>query len=193
MAEALRRNCDVPRIKSENPLVRLLIRASFYPTLFLNRAMCAVGVWRRWDWIDEHVAVGALPSVRFLQQLADASISALVNLCVEYGGNKRRLAALGITQLHLPTLDYHRPSADDSARAVDFIKQQIEAGKKTYIHCKAGRGRSVTVVIGYLMATRQISAEEAFLHVKSIRPNIDSDIPHAPEVVAYAERIGLKS
>lgn len=193
MAEALRRNCDVPRIKSENPLVRLLIRASFYPTLFLNRAMCAVGVWRRWDWIDEHVAVGALPSVRFLQQLADASISALVNLCVEYGGNKRRLAALGITQLHLPTLDYHRPSADDIARAVDFIKQQIEAGKKTYIHCKAGRGRSATIAVGYLMAARQIGAKEAFLHVKSIRPNIDSDIPRAPEVVAYAERIGLKS
>ncbi len=128
-----------------------------------------------------------------MQQLADAGISALVNLCVEYSGNEQRLAALGITQLHLPTLDYHRPCADDIARAVDFIKEQIEAGKKTYIHCKAGRGRSVTIAIGYLMATRQISAEEAFLHVKSIRPNIDSDIPHAPEVLAYAERIGIKS
>ncbi len=193
MAEAWRRNCDVPRIKSENPLVRLLIRASFYPTLFLNRAMCAVGVWRRWDWVDEHVAVGALPSARFLRQLADAGISALVNLCVEYSGNERRLTGLGITQLHLPTLDYHRPCTDDIARGVDFIKEQVEAGKKTYIHCKAGRGRSVTVAVGYLMATRNIAAEEAFLHLKSIRPNIDSDIPHAPEVVAYAERLGLTS
>ena len=183
----------MPRITSKNPLVRFLIRASFYPTLFLNRAMCAVGVWRRWDWVDEHVAVGALPSARFLRQLADAGISALVNLCVEYSGNERSLAALSMTQLHLPTLDYHRPCADDIARAVDFIKEQIEEGKKTYIHCKAGRGRSVTIAVGYLMATRQISANEAFLHIKSIRPNIDSDIPHAPEVVAYAERIGLKS
>ncbi len=182
----------MPRFKSENPLVRALIRASFYPTLFLNRAMCAAGVWRRWDWIDEHVAVGALPSARFLRHLADSGISALVNLCVEYGGNERRLATLGITQLHLPTLDYHRPCADDIAQAVDFIKEQIEAGKKTYIHCKAGRGRSVTIAVGYIMATRQISAKEAFLHVKSIRPHIDSDIPHAPEVVAYAEQIGLK-
>ena len=155
--------------------------------------MCAVGVWRRWDWVDEHVAVGALPSARLLKQLADAGISAILNLCVEYCGNERRLAALGMTQLHLPTLDYHRPCAEDIARAVDFIKEQIAAGKKTYIHCKAGRGRSVTIAVGYLMATRQISAKEAFLHVKSIRPNIDSDIPHAPEVVAYAERIGLKS
>ena len=155
--------------------------------------MCALGVWRRWDWIDEHVAVGALPSARFLRQLADAGISAIVNLCVEYRGNERRLAALGMTQLHLPTLDYHRPRADDIARAVDFIREQIATGNKAYIHCKAGRGRSVTIAIGYLMATRQISAEEAFLHVKSIRPHIDSDIPHAPEVVAYAARIGLKS
>ncbi len=155
--------------------------------------MCAVGVWRRWDWVDEHVAVGALPSARLLKQLANAGISAILNLCVEYCGNERRLAALAMTQLHLPTLDYHRPCAEDIARAVDFIKEQIAAGKKTYIHCKAGRGRSVTIAICYLMATRQISAEEAFLHVQSIRPNIDSDIPHAPEVVAYAERIGLKS
>ncbi len=155
--------------------------------------MCAVGVWRRWDWVDEHVAVGALPSARLLRQLADADISALVNLCVEFSGNERRLAALGITQLHLPTLDYHRPCTDDIARAVEFIEAQIEAGKKTYIHCKAGRGRSVTIAVGYLMAMRQIGAEEAFLHLKSIRPHIDSDIPHAPEVVAYEERIGLKS
>ena len=181
----------MPKINSENPIVRFLIRASFYPTLFLNRAMCAVGVWQRWDWVDEHVAVGALPSSRFLLKLADEDISALVNLCLEYRGNERRLAALGIAQLHLPTLDYHRPCTDDIARAVDFIKEQIEAGKKTYIHCKAGRGRSVTIAVSYLMATRRISAEEAFLHVKSIRPHIDSDIPHAPEVMAYAERIGL--
>lgn len=193
MAEVWRRNCDVPRINSENPLVRFLIRASFYPTLFLNRAMCAVGVWRRWDWVDEHVAVGALPSARFLRQLADAGISAIVNLCVEYRGNERRLSALGMTQLHLPTLDYHRPCAEDIARAVDFIREQIATGNKAYIHCKAGRGRSATIAVGYLMATRQISAEQAFLHLKSIRPHIDSDIPRAPEVVAYAERIGLKS
>ena len=38
---------------------------------------------------------------------------------------------------------------------MDFIKEQIESGKKTYIHCKAGRGRSVTIAVGYLMATLQ--------------------------------------
>ncbi len=182
----------MPRFQTSNRWLRPLIRASFYPTLLINRLICAVGVWNRWDWIDDHVAVGALPSRRDLQQFAGLGISAIINLCGEYRGNAALLADLGITQLRLPTLDYHRPCADDIARGVEFIKQQVAAGHKVYIHCKAGRGRSVTVALGYLMATRQMSPDQAYQELKSIRPHIDRDIPHTPELLAFGERLNAE-
>ncbi len=155
--------------------------------------MCALGVWNRWDWVDDHVMVGALPSGRDLQRLYRMGISAIVNLCEEYAGNGARLSALGFIQLRLPTLDYHRPCAEDIARAVEFITQQIAVGKKVYIHCKAGRGRSVTIALGYLMATRQIDSHQAYQWLRSIRPHIDSDIPYTPELRDFERRLGARS
>jgi atypical dual specificity phosphatase len=43
------------------------------------------------------------------------------------------------------------PSLVDISRAVDFIHRNASCGRMTYIHCKAGRGRSTTIVLCYLV------------------------------------------
>ncbi len=133
--------------------------------------------------------MGALPSRRDLQRLAVSGVRGIVNLCEEHRGDPALLAALQLTALHLPTLDFHRPSADDIARGAAFIKDQISANHRVYVHCKAGRGRSVAVAMGYLMDTRQISASEAHGLIKAVRPQIDGDIPRNAEVLAFEERV----
>ena len=179
----------MPAIRSNNRLLRPLIRASFYPTLYLNRLICATGWWNRWDWIDPQVAVGVLPTRRDLDKLSQAGVTAIVNLCLEHAGDELRLSALGITQFHLPTLDFHRPTADDIARAVEFVNRHTSAHQKVYIHCKAGRGRSVAVAMGYLMAGHKISAAEAHQRIKSVRRQIDGDIPHNPDLLEFERRV----
>ncbi len=130
-----------------------------------------------------------LPTRRDLDKLSAAGVGAIVNLCLEYAGDESRLSALGITQFHLPTLDFHRPTADDIARAVEFINQHIAADQKIYVHCKAGRGRSVSVGMGYLMSAHKIAAAEAHQRIKSVRRQIDRDIPHNPDVMEYERRV----
>ncbi|TKY54045.1 Dual specificity protein phosphatase 1 [Spatholobus suberectus] len=52
----------------------------------------------------------------------------------------------------------------------DFIDEAKRHGGGVLIHCFAGRSRSVTIVVAYLMKTRGMSFFEALKHVRSIRP-----------------------
>jgi len=45
-----------------------------------------------------------------------------------------------------------------------------------YIHCKAGKSRSATVVIAYLMKSEHWSMNEAYNYLKDLRPNISPNL-----------------
>lgn len=51
----------------------------------------------------------------------------------------------------------------------DFIKN----AKKVLVHCVAGKSRSPSIVIGYLIAEKKMSFKEAFNLVKSKRSIVD--------------------
>ena len=60
------------------------------------------------------------------------------------------LSQHGLTQYQCNVVDYTEPPADVIRGAVEFIKSQVEAGKSIYVHCKAGRGRSVCIAVCYI-------------------------------------------
>ncbi len=172
-----------------NGLLRFIIRLTYYPTLWVHRLMCAVGIWRQSAWVDEFVLLGTVPSARDLRRFAGEGVGAVVNLCEEFSGDPRTLKACGLEQLHLPTLDYHCPALEDLARGVRFIFEQIAAGRKVYVHCKAGRGRSATLVLCYLMASRRIDAAEAYRLLQEARPNVARALDRQPAVAAVKQMI----
>lgn len=45
-------------------------------------------------------------------------------------------------------------------------------GGSTYVHCKAGRGRSTTIVLCYLIKYRNMTPEAALDHARSVRPRV---------------------
>ncbi|KAG8370155.1 hypothetical protein BUALT_Bualt14G0087900 [Buddleja alternifolia] len=51
-----------------------------------------------------------------------------------------------------------------------FIEEAKTTGGGVLIHCFAGRSRSVTIVVAYLMFKNGMSLSEAMQHVKRIRP-----------------------
>ena len=64
-------------------------------------------------------------------------------------------AKLGVDHLHLPTVDFtEAPSMDSMEQGVEFILQKARSQESVYVHCKAGRTRSVTLVGCYLMKVR---------------------------------------
>ncbi|XP_026447567.1 putative dual specificity protein phosphatase DSP8 isoform X2 [Papaver somniferum] len=75
--------------------------------------------------------------------------------------------------LVIPTRDYlFAPSFVDISRAVDFIHETASCGKVTYVHCKAGRGRSTTIVLCYLVHYKQMTPSAAFEYVRFRRPRV---------------------
>ena len=79
-------------------------------------------------------------------------IRGVINLCEEYRGPEQTYKRLGMRHLRLPTTDHFEPSVEDLERAVKFIAEHEALGKRVYVHCRAGHGRSAAVVFAWLLA-----------------------------------------
>lgn len=155
----------------------LKARIVFYPTLVWNMLL---GRWLKtrnwWDKIDAHVVLGAFPFGRDVPKMAACGIRAVVNTCEEYGGPVDQYAKFEIEQMRMPTIDFTHPSFEDVCRAVDFIDANVDQGKTVYIHCKAGRGRSATVAICWLMKAKQIGVADAQKWLTEKRPHVNQHL-----------------
>jgi atypical dual specificity phosphatase len=78
-----------------------------------------------------------------------------------------------VESLHIPTPDFCPPSPEEIKLGIEFMKKIINSGKSVYVHCKAGRGRSVVAVVCYLMEIDNMTVEEAIDYVKKRRPQIN--------------------
>ncbi|EER94483.1 hypothetical protein BDA96_01G321100 [Sorghum bicolor] len=151
-------------------------RMLFYPTLVYNVVRNRFEEhFHWWDQIDEHVLLGAVPFPSDVLRLKALGVCGVVTLNESY----ERLVptslyeAHGIENLVLPTRDYlYAPSFVNLCEAADFIHRNASCGKLTYVHCKAGRGRSTTVVICYLVQYKNMTPAEAYEHVRLRRPRV---------------------
>jgi len=164
----------------------LKARIVFYPTLAWNMLL---GRWLKvrnwWDQVDDHIILGAFPFARDVPKMAQAGVRAVVNTCEEYGGPVEAYQKYEIEQMRMPTVDFTHPSFEDVCRAVEFIDHHVEAGESVYIHCKAGRARSATVAICWLMKEKQISAAEAQAWLIEKRPHVNHRLTERPVVKQF--------
>jgi len=171
-------------------LARLYAKAVFYPTLAWN---CLLGrvlkVRNWWDPIDSHVIVGARPFARDVAAMAAAGVRAVVNTCEEYAGPIEQYEQYGIEQLWIPTTDFTHPTLADVEQAVEFVESHVKRDQTVYIHCKAGRARSATVALCWLMKYRGMSAAEAQAQLLKARPHINPHLTQRPVVQAFAKKL----
>ncbi|CAN4127656.1 unnamed protein product [Withania somnifera] len=162
---------DVRRV-----MVGVGARALFYPTLLYNVVRNKIQVeFHWWDWIDEFVLLGAVPFQSDVKRLRELGVSGVVTLNEPYETlvPTSLYEAQGIRHLVLPTRDYlFAPSLNNICQAVEFIHENASNGQSTYVHCKAGRGRSTTIVLCYLVKYKQMTPNDAYNYVKSIRPRV---------------------
>ncbi|XP_051146180.1 phosphatidylglycerophosphate phosphatase PTPMT2-like [Andrographis paniculata] len=151
-------------------------RALFYPTLLYNVVRNKIqSEFRWWDRVDEYVLLGAVPFPTDVMRLKALGVGGVVTLNEPYETlvPTSLYHDYDIDHLVIPTRDYlFAPSNVDICRAIDFIHSNALSGKTTYVHCKAGRGRSTTIVLCYLIKYKQMSPEAAYEHVRSIRPRV---------------------
>jgi ADP-ribosylglycohydrolase len=95
-----------------------------------------------------------------------------------------------VQYLREPIKDHGVPVAPaQMARIIGFLEQALKAGRRPYVHCRAGIGRTGTV-IGCWLAARGLSADEAMQELNrlwqmSARSKSWAFIPETNEQVEY--------
>uniref|UniRef100_A0A2A4JSU5 Phosphatidylglycerophosphatase and protein-tyrosine phosphatase 1 n=2 Tax=Heliothis virescens TaxID=7102 RepID=A0A2A4JSU5_HELVI len=172
----------------------MFARVTFYPTLLYNVVMEKVTSRRWFDRMDDTVILGALPFQNMTKQLKDEeNMKGVVSMNETYelkifSNDAEKWREQGVEFLQLATTDiFEAPDQDKLYEGVTFINRFLPADRKlsgvptdseqinsgsVYVHCKAGRTRSATLVGCYLMMKNGWSPEEAVNYMRSRRPHI---------------------
>lgn len=165
-------------------------RLFFLPTLAWNVLLGRVLHLRDWwDEIEPGLLLGALPFASDVSKLANAGVTAVLNTCEEYRGPVSEYQKFGILQTRVPTVDFTHPTLADVEKGVEFIENQLARGGKVYVHCKAGRGRSATIVLCWLIAHRQMSRQQAQALLLGRRAHVNPKIDQRPVVSEFENRL----
>ncbi|XP_011355336.1 phosphatidylglycerophosphatase and protein-tyrosine phosphatase 1 [Pteropus vampyrus] len=147
-----------------------LARVLFYPTLLYTMFRGKVPGRAHRDWyhrIDHTVLLGALPLRSMTRRVSRAGRPHRA------GRGRREWKRLGVEQLRLSTVDMTGiPTLANLQKGVQFVLKYQSLGQSVYVHCKAGRSRSATMVAAYLIQMYNWSPEEAVRAITKIRSHV---------------------
>jgi len=170
----------------------LIARVLYPPSFYLNLIMSKVIKTRRWwDYIDNQLILGARPSINQARRLKDIGVKAVLNCCEEYNGPQEFYTANGISHLKLNVVDYQSPSIEQVVQGVGYIEEMINLGNKIYVHCKAGKGRSATIVLCWLIKSKKLNPESAMKFIVDKRPHVNKRIHKRDVVKRFVKHLGL--
>jgi len=160
----------------------------FYPTLFWTILLGRVLKVRNWwDEVDDNIILGAIPFSRDVRMLSDIGVKCIINLCAESEGPVHLYEKCNIDYFALPTTDFTCPGIENIEKGVSIIQQYQDKHEKVYVHCKAGRGRSATIVFCWLVCNKKYRIEEAMKLLISKRPHVNRKLYQRELVKEYIE------
>lgn len=142
------------------------------------------------SWVDEDLAVGGAYPRRHITRLRRMGIGAVVDCREEASDDANALALQGIEFLRLPTPDAHELSQENLERGATWVRQQLEKGKKVFIHCHHGVGRA-PLLASCVLVTEGLSAQDALHRVKSRRWQASPNGEQLEALVTFAQRRAL--
>jgi len=122
------------------------------------------------DYIGDGIYIGTnmCCQVHFDEKLKSKGITEDISL-----EDKQVDTPFGVeSYLWLPVADHTPPTPDQMEYGVSSIEKLVKLGKKVYVHCKNGHGRSPTLVAAYLIRARGMTRDEAEDFIKERRPSI---------------------
>ena len=147
------------------------------------------GTW--WNTINENIILGAIPlhNLNHMELLKKENVNAILCVLEDFEIKptlyfkpiiKEDWEKNNISFLQIKIEDSYGAKQEDIITAVNYILDNIRNNKKVYVHCKAGRGRSASIVLGYLLwklfdETGYVSDEDVmktYNEIKKIRGEI---------------------
>lgn len=99
--------------------------------------------------------------------LARMGVTHLVTL-TERDLDPQALARHGLTNIHLPIFDRESPSVRQTYMLLRRMQVLLDDGKVVAVHCKAGIGRTGTILAAWLIREGGLSADSAIERLRSI-------------------------
>ena len=101
------------------------------------------------------------------------------------GGTRFKYLKISIPDLPTIIITDYFPSG------FKFIEDAITNGGKVLVHCFAGKSRSASIIIGYLMKTQKIKCNDAMKLVAKSRPCIEPNIGFLTQLLQYETTLSL--
>jgi atypical dual specificity phosphatase len=140
-----------------------------YPVIRFSYETVGGHVW--FSEITSQLWLGGAPTYRRdYERLLELGIGAVVNIRAERADETAFYDRHGIAHVRYRVPDVMVPDDTTISHATDWIKAQVDDGRVVLIHCAKGRGRSATLLAGYLMREQGLTFDEANELMKSKRP-----------------------
>lgn len=182
------------------PIVGAAGRFLFWPIAMTQYGMYKLGLLNWYSLVYPHneltmhspfakdfkgrVLLGALPWPAHTREtlLSKEKVSAVLNMVseknIEFAVEKR---------MDVPLTDFMHPSFSQLLPAVTFLDECVREGRTVYVHCRAGKGRSATVVMCWFVSRFQLSPETAQDFLSRVRPQILGSLKNRDVVKQFSE------
>lgn len=166
-------------MSDDSAFPKMFARLSFYPSLLYNVVMEKVTSRNWYDRIDDTVILGALPFRSMTEHLIDKEqVKGVVSMNEDYelymfsnSGDEWKKKEVEFLQLSTRDI-FEAPCQEKLVEGVKFIRKFGDVNQSVYVHCKAGRTRSATLVGCYLMAKNGWDPDQAVDFMRTKRGHI---------------------
>lgn len=91
----------------------------------------------------------------------------------------------GLYVEHIKAIDFSPLKKEEIKSGVSFLAHSLFRGHSVYVHCKAGRGRSATIVVAFLIESEHLSIDAAIARLKEQRPEINLNAYQRQALIDY--------
>lgn len=155
-----------------------IARSVYYPSILWNAITNKITGRTWYNRINDHIILGAIPMKFMTEELSQNNVKGVISLNEDYElryiyNSEEKWGEHGIKLLRLATQDlFAAPSIPDIKSAIQFIETVKAENGSVYVHCKAGKTRSTTVAVCYLIHSEGMTPEQAYEHIQSKRPQV---------------------
>jgi protein-tyrosine phosphatase len=136
--------------------------------------------------IIPHLYIGAIYNAHNIDELSHFNIKIIINAAYEVINKFHDAFEY---KKYMWDDSYDQKIYDDLDSAVDLIHQNITQKKNVLVHCYAGKSRSGSIIVAYLIKYHNKSFKDALNFAKSKRPVISPNSFFCEQLIKYSDKL----